>query len=64
MALAIICDICGNQLKEEEDLEGFRVKRLVQVNGYDGWKYKKWEEIDMCPTCLEKLYKMCNEEKK
>ena len=31
-------------------------KKLKDVPGYEGWRRKRWEQIDMCRDCLNKLY--------
>ena len=55
MAQATICDICGKITTFDDD-DSFQVKKLKDVPGYEGWRKKRWEQIDMCRDCLNKLY--------
>lgn len=62
MAQVKICDICGEKIDPRLE-KGFRVKMLKETFDYEGWRYKHWEEIDMCIFCLDKLRKMCTSRK-
>ena len=58
MAQVKVCDICGEKIDPRLE-QGFRVKMLQETFDYYGWRYKRWEEIDMCIFCLDKLREMC-----
>lgn len=59
----VICDICNKSWSTSEGRYKLKLKKRDCDYCFDDrFEFKKWEKLDVCPSCARKMFEFINSE--